>query len=96
MFVKFLVKRRTLPLTQINAYSVSIGERKRRECARNPRSVGLADSLPTEERAQAARRYVEHLDRSVEASPFDVEDRRMSLQQDRQGIGLSRCPIDIA
>jgi hypothetical protein len=29
MFVKFLVKQRTLPLTRINAYSVSIGDNYR-------------------------------------------------------------------
>ncbi len=58
--------------------------------------VGLADSLPTEERAKAARRYLEHLDHFIEASPFDVEDRRMALQEDRQGIGLSRRPVDTA
>ena len=29
MFVKFLDKRRTLPLTRINAYSVSIGDNYR-------------------------------------------------------------------
>ena len=56
--------------------------------------VGLADSLPTEERAQAARRYLEHLDQVIEASPFDVQDRRMARQEDPQGIGLSRRPID--
>ena len=58
--------------------------------------VGLVDSLPIEERAQAVRRYLEHLDHVVEASPFDVEDRRMARQEDRQGIGLSRRPADTA
>ncbi len=56
--------------------------------------VGLAESLPSEERAQAARRYLEHLDHGIEASPFDVEDRRMARQEDRQGIGLSRRNVD--
>ena len=58
--------------------------------------VGLAESLPSEDRAQAARRYLEHLDHGIEASPFDVEDQRMARQEDRQGIGLSRRPADIA
>ena len=58
--------------------------------------VGLADSLPTKERALAVRRYLEHLDHVVEASPFDVEDRRMALQEDRQGIGLSRRSADMS
>jgi hypothetical protein len=118
MFVKFQIKRRTLPLTRVNAYSVSIGDAlvshrlaaapdmsgsggcdkscRRLECARNPRSVALADSFPTEERAQAAWRYLERLDRSIEVSPFDVEDRRAALQEGRQDIGLCRRPTDIA
>ena len=41
--------------------------------------VGLADSLPNEERVQAVRRYLEHLDRAIETSSFDVEDRRTAL-----------------
>ena len=48
--------------------------------------VGLTDSLPNEDRAAAVRRYLEHLDRAIEASPFDVEDQRMARQEDRQGI----------
>ncbi len=56
--------------------------------------VGLAESLPSEERAQAARRYLEHLDHLIEASPFDLEDQRMARQEDRQGIGLSRRSVD--
>ena len=56
--------------------------------------VGLADSLPSQERAEAVRRYLEHLDRDIEASPFDAEDRRMARQEDRQGIGLSRQHSD--
>ena len=54
--------------------------------------VGLADSLPTEERAQAARLYLEHLDQVIEASLFDVQDRSIARQEDPQGIGLSRRP----
>ena len=56
--------------------------------------VGLADSLPGQERAEAVRRYLGRLDRVVEASSFDVEDRRMARQEDRQGIGLSRQQSD--
>ncbi len=58
--------------------------------------VGLTDLLPCEDRAQAARRYLEHLDRGILASPFDAEDQRMARQEDRQGIGLSRRPADTA
>jgi hypothetical protein len=56
--------------------------------------VGLADSLPGQERAEAVRRYLGRLDRVIEASPLDVEDRRMARQEDRQGIGLSRRQSD--
>ena len=56
--------------------------------------VGLAESLPNEERVQTVRRYLEHLDRAIETSSFDVEDRRMALKEDRQGIGLSRRNAD--
>jgi uncharacterized membrane protein len=56
--------------------------------------VGLADSLPSQERVEAVRRYLEHLDRVIGASPFDVEDKRMARQEDRQGIGLSRRQSD--
>ena len=52
--------------------------------------VGLAEALPSRERAEAVRRYVVHLDHVIGASPFDVEDKRMARQEDRQGIGLSR------
>ena len=57
--------------------------------------VGLADALPSDERVKAVRLYLEHLDHVVEASPFDAEDRRMALQEDRQGIGLSRRTADM-
>jgi len=56
--------------------------------------VGLLDSLPSQERVEAVRRYLKHLDHVIEASPFDVEDQRMARQEDRQGIGLSRRNVD--
>jgi len=56
--------------------------------------VGLLDSLPSQERVEAVRRYLKHLDHIIEASPFDLEDQRMALQEDRQGIGLSRRHVD--
>jgi len=56
--------------------------------------VGLAESMPSQERVETVRRYLEHLDRVIGASPFDVEDKRMARQEDRQGIGLSRRQSD--
>jgi uncharacterized membrane protein len=52
--------------------------------------VGLAESLPNVERTQAVRQYLEHLNRVIEASGFDIEDQQMARQEDRQGMGLSR------
>jgi uncharacterized membrane protein len=51
---------------------------------------GLVGWLPTEARRQAVRRYVKRLDRAIERSAFDAEDQIMALEEDRQGIGLSR------
>ncbi len=55
---------------------------------------GLVRWLPTEDRRQAVRRYLERLDRAIETSAFDAEDQRMALEDDRQGIGLSRPKAD--
>jgi hypothetical protein len=51
---------------------------------------GLASWLPTEDRRQAVLRYLGRLDHAIEKSGFDSEDQRMALDEDRQGIGLSR------
>ncbi len=56
--------------------------------------VGLADALPRQERVETVRNYLEHLDRVIGASLFDVEDKRVARQEDRQGIGLSRRQSD--
>ncbi len=52
--------------------------------------LGLTDSLPNGPRAQSVQNYLAHLDRTINASLFDIEDQHMARQQDRQGIGLSR------
>ena len=77
-------------IRQFGASSVQVMRRMRAAL------VGIADALPSEERVKAVRRYLEHLDHVIEASPFDVEDQRMARQEDRQGIGLSRRRIDTA
>jgi hypothetical protein len=56
---------------------------------------GLASWLPMENRTQSVRRYLQHLDRAIETSPFDAEDRQMAREEDRQGIGLSRRRPDL-
>ena len=58
--------------------------------------VGLTDSLPSKDRAEAVQRYLRHIDHVIEASPFDAEDQRTARQEDRQGIGLSRRRVDTA
>lgn len=52
--------------------------------------VGLSESVATEERRAAVHRYLEHLDLGVERSSLDDIDQAMALQEDRQGLGLSR------
>ena len=77
-------------IRQFGSSSIQVNRRMRSAL------VGLLDSLPSQERADAVRRYLKHLDHSVGASPFDLEDRRMALKEDRQGIGLSRRSMDSA
>lgn len=52
--------------------------------------LGLMDSVTETERKEAVRRYLQHLNLAVEHSVLDAEDRAMALQEDRQGLGLSR------
>jgi uncharacterized membrane protein len=51
---------------------------------------GLADWLLAEDRKQAVLSYLGRLDHTIEKSNFDSEDQRMALDEDRQGLGLSR------
>lgn len=50
----------------------------------------LAEAVPVPERRVAVQRYLEHLDLAVEHYIADVLDRQMAMQEDRQGLGLSR------
>ena len=54
--------------------------------------TGLAESTTIAARAEAVEHYLKHLDLAIERSPLDVQDRSMALQEDRQGLGLSRPP----
>jgi uncharacterized membrane protein len=51
--------------------------------------TNLAGSLPAA-RGDVARKYLAHLDATIDHSPLDAEDRAMAHQEDRQGLGLSR------
>jgi uncharacterized membrane protein len=55
--------------------------------------VGLAEGMDHSIRAEAVREYLKHLDLTVAHSPFDAEDRTVALQEDRQGLGLSRRSV---
>ena len=50
----------------------------------------LAATIMTSERAAAVQRYLLHLDKAIESSPLDAEDRVLAGKMDRQGLGLSR------
>ena len=52
--------------------------------------VGLADSLAVEERRIEVQRYLDHLNLGIGRSLFDDLDQAAALQEDRQGLGLSR------
>ena len=50
----------------------------------------LVDISPTAGRAEVTRRYLKQLDLGVDHSQFDFEDKQKAMQEDRQGLGLSR------
>lgn len=52
--------------------------------------TGLAESTTIAGRAEAVRRYLKHLDLVIERSSLDSEDKVKALQEDPQGLGLSR------
>lgn len=53
--------------------------------------VGLSDYVASDARRDAVRRYLDHLNLGITRSVFDDQDRLSALQQDRQGLGLSRA-----
>jgi uncharacterized membrane protein len=50
----------------------------------------LAEAVPVLERRLAVQRYIEHLNLMVERHIVDLQDQQMAMQEDRQGLGLSR------
>jgi uncharacterized membrane protein len=52
--------------------------------------TGLAGSTKIAARAEAVQRYLKHLDLVIERSALDSEDKATALQEDPQGLGLSR------
>ncbi len=53
----------------------------------------LSEAVPVEERRHAVQYHIQHLDLSVEHYIGDSEDKRTAMQEDRQGLGLSRNRI---
>jgi uncharacterized membrane protein len=51
---------------------------------------GVADAATIPARSEAIHRYVKHLDRIIERASLDAEDRAAAMEEDRQGLGLSR------
>jgi len=52
--------------------------------------AGLAETVHTDARRNLVRQYLDHLNSNASLSEFDEEDRITALQEDRQGLGLSR------
>jgi len=52
--------------------------------------TGLRDSVTVPSRTRAVNAYLQHLDRMVDQSGMDAEDKAMARREDRQGLGLSR------
>lgn len=71
-------------IRQFGATSVQVVRRLRAAL------VGLADTVVMESRRDAVRQYLAHLNLGIEHSSFDVQDQAAALQEDRQGLGLSR------
>ena len=67
---------------QYGAESIQVMRRLRSALAE------LADNVGSD-RAQLVSAYLEHLDRSIERSDFDPQDRAAARIEDRQGLGLS-------
>ncbi len=75
-------------IRQYGATSVQVTRRLRSAL------VGLVESVPSAERADAVERYIRQLNSVIERSVPDAEDRARARQEDRQGLGLSHRPAD--
>ena len=77
----------TLSFDEIRQYGVSSVQVMRRL---RSALVGLADSVVADERVEALRQYLTHLDAAIGRSGLDADDQEMARDEDRQGLGLSR------
>jgi uncharacterized membrane protein len=74
-------------IRQFGATSVQVVRRLRATL------VGLADTITEKRRRDAVLRYLEHLNLGIGRSSFDDQDQAVALQEDRQGLGMSRKPV---
>jgi uncharacterized membrane protein len=71
-------------IRQFGANSVQVGRRLRAAL------VGLSETVAVRDRQVAVQEYLDHLNLSVGRSGLDDQNRATALQEDRQGLGLSR------
>jgi uncharacterized membrane protein len=64
--------------------SIQVGRRLRAAL------VGLSETIAVADRRAAVQEYLDHLNLGIGRSSFDDQDRVAALQEDRQGLGLSR------
>jgi uncharacterized membrane protein len=75
-------------ISQYGASSVQVMRRLRSTL------LGLAESLPYADRAEAVERHLTHLDAVIEHSFPASGDKAMARQEDRRGLGLSHRSAD--
>lgn len=71
-------------IRQFGAASIQVGRRLRAAL------VGLSETIAVGDRRAAVQKYLDHLNLGIGRSSFDDQDRAAALQEDRQGLGLSR------
>ena len=71
-------------IRQFGATSVQVVRRLRAAL------VGLGETIAATDRRDAVHSYLNHLNLGVGRSGFDDQDQAIALQEDRQGLGLSR------
>lgn len=71
-------------IRQFGVTSVQVARRLRAALS------GLSESVATDERRARVQRYIDHLNSGVGRSGFDDSDKASALEEDRQGLGLSR------
>src|SRR6516225_2327979 len=71
-------------IRQFGASSIQVNRRLRAALG------GLSDTIAVDDRRAAVQQYLDHLTLGIGHSSFDEQDRAAALQEDRQGLGLSR------